>query len=331
MRNSTGSVTAAALAVVALLSGADDARAQSYPDRPIRILVSIAAGSVTDVVMRAAAQELSPRLGQPVVVENRPGASGIIGAQACTKAPPDGYTLCTVYHNTMSLNPFLFDKLPYDPDKDFEPITGLFHVTELLAASTALPVNSVAEVRSLVAKKPDALNWGTLGAGSYPELFLKWVNNQWNAKIVAVPYTGGGPIAQAMAGNQIQLGSMGVGNFLGVLQAGKVKPLAVSSARRSPLMPNVPTFAEAGIGGYPGRAWWGLAAPAGTPRPVLERINRELDKLFKEERFAALLEKNAVVGFTSSIESFKDFLKKDRAGAQELIKIANQPRTEYKQ
>jgi tripartite-type tricarboxylate transporter receptor subunit TctC len=231
----------------------------------------------------------------------------------------------------MSLNPFLFDKLPYDPDRDFEPITGLFFVTELLAASVGLPANTVPALKEFVAQKPDSLNWGTLGSGSYPELFLKWINNQWNAKIVAVPYTGGGPIAQAMAGDQIQLGSMGIGNFLGVLQTNKVKPLAVSSVRRSPLMLQVPTFAEAGIGGYPGRAWWGLAAPAGTPLPVVERISREFEKLFKEEKFIALLDANAVVGFAGSPEEFKAFLRKDRVDAEALIKIANQPRTEYKQ
>jgi len=331
MRRTAARSASAALAAISLLAGAAESQSQSYPDRPIHILVSIAAGSVTDVVMRAVAQELSPRLGQPVIIENRPGASGIIGAQACAKAPPDGYTLCTVYHNTMSLNPFLFDKLPYDPDKDFAPITGLFFVTELLAASRALPVTSVAELKDLAVQKPTTLNWGTLGSGSYPELFLKWINNQWNVKIVAVPYTGGGPIAQAMAGDQIQLGSMGIGNFLGVLQTNTVKPLAVSSSGRSPLMPDVPTFTEAGIGGYPGRAWWGLAAPAGTPRPVLERINREMNKLFGEEKFIALLEANAVVGFVSSIDEFRAFLKKDRASAEILIKIANRPRTEYQQ
>jgi tripartite-type tricarboxylate transporter receptor subunit TctC len=189
---------------------ASAAGAQTYPDRPIRMIVSIAAGSVTDVIMRAAAAELGPRLGQQLVIENRGGASGIPAAQQCAQANPDGYTVCVIYHSTLAFNPLLFNKLPYDPDKDFALIARLFFLIEGIAVTTGLNVNSVAELRALAQAKPNALNYGTLGPGSYPDLFLKWLNNQWATSIVGIPYRGGGPIAQALAAGDLQIGKMGL-------------------------------------------------------------------------------------------------------------------------
>lgn len=311
-----------------LLAG--PAVAQTYPDRPIRVIVSIAAGSVTDVIMRAAANELGPRLGQQLVIENRGGASGIPAAQSCATAAPDGYTLCVIYHSTLSFNPLLFNKLPYDADKDFEPIARLFFLIEAVAVSPALGVNSLAELKTLAASKPQGLNYGTLGPGSYPELFLKWINNQWGTSIVAIPYRGGGPIAQALAANEVQVGNMGLGNFVGLAQGGKLKLLAVTSPQRSPLAPDVPTFTEAGIGNYPGRGWWGLSAPRGTPKPIVDRVNAEFVKLFKEPKFLEFLDKQAVVSAPTSPAEFAAFVQEDRKIAESLIKLANTPREDYK-
>jgi tripartite-type tricarboxylate transporter receptor subunit TctC len=185
--------------------------------------VPIAVGSVTDVIMRAAAPELASGLA-PIVVENKGGASGIPGAQACAQAQPDGYTLCLVYHSTMSINPLIFDKLPYDPDKDFVPITNLFLLVEGLFVSTSLGVDSVADLKKAAQAKPNAFNYGTLGPGSYPDLFLRWVNKEWSTDIVGIPYRGGGPIAQELVAGQLQIAKMGIGNFLGLLSTGKIKP-----------------------------------------------------------------------------------------------------------
>jgi tripartite-type tricarboxylate transporter receptor subunit TctC len=240
------------------------AAAQTYPDRPIRVIVPIAAGSVTDVIMRATASQLAPRIGQPFVVENKGGASGIPGAQACAQAAPDGYTLCLVYHNTLSINPLVFNKLPYDADKDFTLITNLYLLVEALFVSSALNVNSAAELKAHAQAHPAALNYGTLGPGSNPEMFLKWMNQKWNVNIVGIPYRGGGPIAQALAAGELQVAKMGLGNFLGLMETGRIKPLAVAAAERSPLAPDVPTLAQAGID-FPPFGWWGLAAPRGLP------------------------------------------------------------------
>src|SRR5262245_53824288 len=280
--------------------------------------------------MRAAANELGPRLGQQIVIENKGGASGIPAAQACATAPPDGYTLCVIYHSTLVFNPLLFDKLPYDADKDFELIARLFMLIEAVAVTPSLGVNSMSELKAAAQAKPEALNYGTLGPGSFPELFLKWINNQWSTSIVAIPYRGGGPIAQALAANDIQIGNMGLGNFLGLAQGGKLKLLAVSAPQRSPLAADVPTFAEAGLGGYPGRGWWGIAAPKGTPRAIVERVNAEFVKLFKEPEFLAFLEKQAVVSAPTTPADFVAFVKEDRKLAESLIRLANTPREDYK-
>jgi tripartite-type tricarboxylate transporter receptor subunit TctC len=229
----------------------------------------------------------------------------------------------------MSINPLIFDKLPYDPDTDFVPITNLFLLVEGLFVSSSLGVDSVAALKNAAQAKPNAFNYGTLGPGSYPDLFLRWVNKEWNTDIVGVPYRGGGPIAQELLAGQLQIAKMGVGNFLGLLATGKIKPLAVTSTKRSPLLPDVPTFAEAGLP-YPGFGWWGLAAPKGTPGPIVAKLNAEFVRVFKDPKFMAFLEKQAVVPAAGSQAEFIAFLKQDRIDAAGLIKIANTPKSEYK-
>lgn len=305
------------------------AHAQSYPDRPIRVIVPIAAGSVTDVIMRATAAELAPRIGQTFVIENKGGASGIPAAQACAQAPPDGYTLCLVYHNTLSINPLMFNKLPYDAEKDFTLITNLYLLVEALFVSSSLNVNTAAELKTLAQSKTSTLNYGTLGAGSNPEMFLKWMNQQWGADVVGVPYRGGGPIAQALVAGELQIAKMGLGNFLGLIETGKIKPLAVAAARRSKLVPDVPTLAEAGID-FPPFGWWGLAGPKGLPQPIVDKINGEFVKLYREPKFVEYLEKQAVLPAPGTPAEFAEFLKRDRKDAEFLIRITNKPPEDYK-
>lgn len=319
------------LAASALALGlAGPGMAQTYPDRPVKVIVSIAAGSVTDVIVRMMDKELAPRLGHPMIIENRGGASGILAAQACKAAPPDGYTLCVIYHSTLSYNPYLFDKMPYDADKDFALITRLFFLVEGLAVSGKSGVSSVADLKAQALARPDAFNFGTLGAGSFPELFLKWANTQWGTKIAAVPFRGGGPIAQALAAGDLQAGNMGLGNFMPLVPNGQVKVIAVMAPKRSSLLPEVPTFEEAGLGGYKARGWWGLAAPAGTPRPIIDKLNGEFTRLLREPSFMAQLERQATIAAPTTPEEFAAFVQEDRKSAQELIKLANTPRTDYK-
>ena len=322
----------AALAAIAGLGCAtsDESAAQTYPSKPIRTIVSIAAGSVTDVIMRAAANELNPRLGQPLVIENLGGASGILAGQACAGAAPDGHTICVIYHSTLSFNPHLFSKLPYDAEKDFEPITRLFFLIEGLAVSIGSGVTSVADLKAQVAAKPNAFNFGTLGKGSGPDLFLTWLNNQWGTKIPGVAFRGGGPVAQGLAAGDIQIGKMGIGNFRTLADAGKLKLIAVHAPTRLALLPNVPTLQEAGLGDFKFVGWWGLAAPKGTPAPILDRLNAEFVKLFNEPKFVAFLEQQAVRPAPTTRSEFADFVKVDRQAAEQLVKLANTPAQEFK-
>ena len=314
-----------------LLAGfAAGAEAQQYPTKPVRMIVSIAAGSVTDVIMRAAAADLQARLGQPVVIENVGGAAGILAGKNCAQAPGDGYTICVIYHSTMSFNPLLFSNLPYNPD-DLLLVARLFFLVEGVFVSSELGVNSIAELKTLAQSKPAGLNYATLGEGSYPDLFMKWMNNQWGTQIVGIPYRGGGPAAQALAANQVQVTRFGVGNFLGLLQAGKVKALAVSAAKRSPVLPDVPTFAEVGWGDYPGQGWWGLAAPKGTPPEIIAKLSSVFEKQFSDPKFMTFLDKQAVVPAATDAAGFAAFLKQDRKDAETLIKIANTKKTEFKE
>jgi tripartite-type tricarboxylate transporter receptor subunit TctC len=307
------------------------AQAQQYPSKPIRMIVSIAAGSVTDVIMRAAAVDLQQRLGQPLVIENMGGASGIIAARACAQAAADGYTVCIINHSQLSYNPLMFERLPYDASADMVPVARLFFLIEGVFVNPGLNVKSIAELKALAQSKPAALNYATLGDGSFPDLFRIWLNNQWGTKIVGIPYKGGGPAAQAVAANDVQMTRFGVGNFLGLVQGGKVKALAVAAAKRSPLLPDVPTLDEAGLGGYPGQGWWGLAAPKGTPPAIVARLNKEFAGLFGDAKFVAFLDKQAVVPAPTTPEGFAAFLKEDHKAAETLIKIANTKKREFKQ
>jgi len=329
--NTVKKIRTSALLLIAVLALAcsSGARAQNYPDRPVKMIVSIAAGSVTDVIMRGAAAQLQQRLGQPFIIENQGGASGIVAAQTCKLAAPDGYTICVIYHSTMSYNPLLFSNLPYDPDTDFVPVTRLFWLTEGVFVPTSLNINTVAELKALAQAKPNGLNYATLGEGSFPDLFLRWLNNQWNTQIVGIPYKGGGPAAQAIAAGEVQMTRFGVGNFMGLIQAGQAKALAVTTAQRTPSLPDVPTYAEVGWGAYPGQGWWGLAVPKGTPPAIVAKLNAAFVKLFTEPDFEAFLAKNVVVSATTTPQGFADFLKADRKAAETLIKIANAKQEAY--
>jgi len=316
-------------ACIVATSSLSPLHAQTYPDKPIRVIVSIAAGSVTDVIVRAAAKDLEAKLGQPLVIENRGGAAGILAGQACAQSAGDGYTLCVIYHSTMSYNPVQFDKLPYDAEKDFVPVTRLFFLTEGLFVNADVPAKNVAELKALAQAKPAGLNFATLGNASFPDLFRVWLNNQWGTKIVGVPYKGGGPAAQALAANEVQLTRFGVGNFRGAMDAGKVRMIAIAADQRSKQFPDVPTLKEAGLD-YPGQGWWGLAAPKGTPAPVVEKVNAAFVAVFSDPKFAEFLDKQLVVPAATGPADFAKFLKEDRKAAEDLVRTANTPKQEYK-
>lgn len=309
----------AALAAAAI--AANPAFAQPYPAKPIRTIIPLAPGGAGDVVMRATGQELTKRLGQPIVLENRPGASGIIGAEACSKSVPDGYTLCLLYPDMTSFNPLFYAKLPYNADTDFDPIVHLVDLTTAITVPASLPVRSIAELRALAKARPGYLNFGSVGNGSEPHQFLEWLKQLWGVDIVHVAYKGGAPIAQALLTGEIQLTRVGLSTFIGQIKAGKLKVLAINARERWDLLPDAPTFAEVGLSGYTMKPWFGLVAPAGTPKPIITRLNAEIVQIFADPKFREQLVSQALVPTAGSPEEFALLLKSDREQAAQLLKI----------
>lgn len=308
--------------LAAAMLAAHPAPAQPYPAKPIRVILPVPAGGVADVVMRATGQELTKRLGQPVILEYRPGASGIIASEACAKAVPDGYTLCVLYPDMTSFNPLFYQKLPYNADTDFEPIIHLIDLTTGITVPASLPLKSVAELRALAKAKPGYLNFGSVGNGSEPHQFLEWLKQLWGVDIVHVAYKGAAPIGQALLAGDIQLTRVGLGTFLGQIRSGKLKVLAVSGKERSPLLPDVPTFTEVGLDGYGIQPWFGLAGPAATPKSIVTKLNAEIVQIFGDSKFReqhVISQGNIPVAGTP--EEFAAFLRNDRERAAQVLKI----------
>ena len=223
MTKSRWGVVAACLALLAT-----PALAQKYPDRPIKLIVPISVGSITDVASRLMAQELQEQLGQPVVVVNRPGAAMVLGGTDCAKSPPDGYTLCLVSPDTMAFNPLTIPNLSYNPDKDFTPVIDMYNVIEGLIVPGASDIGTIEQLRAKAAAEPGKLNYGTLGERTTTDAFRQWLGEHWNTKFTAIPYKGGSEITAALLGNDIDIAKIGIGNMVSQIKAGKVKVLALT-------------------------------------------------------------------------------------------------------
>lgn len=303
---------------VMTIAGLSAAPAQTYPVRPVKIIMPQTPGGIADVTLRALAQELTRTLGQPVIVENRPGAAGVIAGQACAQSQPDGYTLCMLSIGTLSLNPYLFKSVPYDPDKDLAPIGMLFFISEGLMVNPSLGVNTVAELVALSKEKPGTLNY--VAQASSITLFMEAFKKATGADMQRIPYAGGNDAALAVISGQAPVGFFGIGNLLPQVLDGKVKLLAVDAAERTPLYPSAPTLAEAGYTGQTLRPWWGLFGPGGTPRPIVDKVHAELVRILGDRSF---VEKNLVQrGLRPAPMAYDDFLrflKDDRALSARLV------------
>jgi tripartite-type tricarboxylate transporter receptor subunit TctC len=257
---------ALALALLPTLAGA-----QAYPAKPVRIIAPFAAGTGPDANARELAAELTKHLGQPVFVENRPGAAGIIGTEAAAKAPADGYTLYIGTTSTMSTVPHLYGKLPFNAEKDFVPVSLLGALNTGLIANPQVAAKNASELLAVLRKQPQNLNVATQGIGSYSHLSGLWFGFATDSKPSFVPYNSNSPYSDLIAG-QVQLMFDGLPAAVGNVQAGKLKLLAITGNKRHPAFPETPTFGELGIQGYAPVAWQGLLAPAGTPKAVIDRL-----------------------------------------------------------
>jgi tripartite-type tricarboxylate transporter receptor subunit TctC len=311
-----------ALIALQWLSGA--AAAQTYPDRPITMIVAAAAGGVTDIVGRALGQELSKAWGQPMVIENRGGAANILATEAVAKAAPDGYTLLVVEAGAFTINPTLYkDKLPYDPEKDFAPITGLIRINQALLADKTLPVSTAADVIALAKAKPGQLTYGTAGVGTAPHMNMALFTSMAGVDLVAVHYRGAAPALDDLLGGHINLMVVSVSLSLPSVKAGQVKMLGIGSEKRLTQLPNVPTLAETGLPGYEAGTWFGLFAPAGTPRDIVMKIDDEARRIFADPSFRArFLDPQMYESIAGPPDKFAAYIKAEQVKWAKVIREA---------
>ncbi len=262
------------VAVPAVLT-AGFARADDYPSRPIRVIVPFSPGGAVDGPMRLVAQELGKRLGQPVIVENKPGAGATIGTDVVAKAAPDGYTLLLA-SQTNAISATLYPKLAFDPVEDFVPISLLGREPGVIVVHPSLPVESLADFVAYARARPGQVNYASSGNGSGQHLFMALLASMTGIKLVHVPYKGSGQVTADLLGGQVPISIPGTAGMVGHIRSGKLRALAVTGARRSPQLPDVPTVAEAGVSGYEAYVWMGLLAPKGTPSSIVEKIHRDV-------------------------------------------------------
>ncbi len=314
--------------ILALVLAAVPAMAlsQAYPAKPIRLILAFPPGGGPDVVMRRAGIDLQPRLGQPMIVENRSGGNFVIGAEACARSTPDGYTICHINSTQMSVNPHVLRKMSYDPEKDFRPITNLYNLVSGVFVSAALPPSNLKEFEAYVKARPGAINFSTHGPNTPTDVYRRWLNEKWGTDMVGIGYKDGTAMIAALMAGDVHFTWIGFFNALGQIQAKKVKMLGVSSQKRYPLFPEVPTFAEIGLAEAPMTSWQGLAAPGGTPDAVIRRLNSEFVRLFNEPEFGKFLVSQGLDNLAGTPEEFAAFMRSDRALAGEVVKRFNIPR-----
>jgi tripartite-type tricarboxylate transporter receptor subunit TctC len=297
--------------------------AQAWPTKPVRIVVAYPPGGGIDVLARQLAEKLTPAWGQPVLVENRPGANTIVATDAVAKSAADGHTILLTTDATFSINPHLYAKLPYDAQRDFAPVTMLVLLQQLLVAHPSLPANTLEELIKLARAKPGSINYASYGSGSQPHLAGEMLKNKAGIDLVHVPYKGISLAVPAVIAGEVQLTFAGIATSMPQLKSGRIKAIAIGGAVRSPLLPQVPTFTELGYPEVETHAWFGLFVPAGSPAAAVTRIHEDTKKILDEPDFRQkqLVEKGyEVVG--SSPQEFVIYLKKDSENRGRAVRIS---------
>lgn len=307
-----------------LCLGQAGAQTPAYPTKPVRIIVPLGAGGASDVITRHLAQVLGEKNGQPFVVENRPGANTIIGTDACAKAPADGSTLCVVTGSSLSINPFVYRKLPYAADKDFEAVAPLVTPDMILLASPSLPFRNLPEMLAYARSHPDKLAYGSFGKGSDTHVVMEWLKRQTKTDILHVPFNGFGPMLQAFNSGAIQLMYLSVGNpgIVAQVKADKMRGMAVLAPSRTPQLPDVPTLSEAGVEQPKAHVWFGLMAPAGTPREIVNKLNTQVNAAMQEPALREQMGTMAMRTRSQSAAEFAAFLRQDREVWRDVVTLS---------
>ena len=313
-------VVAAALAATLL---ATPASADDYPNRPIRVFTTSSAGGLSDIFMRVLNDALRERLGQPLIIENKPGGAGNIAARACQDATPDGYTICIINADTMIYNQFMFKSIPFDPEK-LTPIVNLFHLIQVLVVNSELGAKTVDELVAVSKAKPGTLNYLT---ASIPcVVYMDSLKRDKGADWIRVPFRGGGEAVTAILGGTTPIGLIGLGNVTAQIKADKMNALALVNNIRTPLLPDVPTLADLGYKGAPSETWYGLFAPAGTPKPIIDKLNSEIVKVVSDPGFREkYIISRGLVPAIDTPEEFARDIKTGRAGAEQVVKESGLP------
>jgi tripartite-type tricarboxylate transporter receptor subunit TctC len=313
----------AALVASCLVPALAAAQGTAYPTKPVTIIVPAAPGGVTDALGRILAQKFTDAWGQQAIVENKPGANNQIAAEYVAKSAPDGHTLFIGPEVTFVVNPSLYGKLAYDPVKDFTPITGLVTINHAFIANPSLPAENLKDVIELGKKKPGELNYGTFGIGSSGHLNMELLQALAGVKFQAVHYKGATPALTDVVAGHIQMMFISVGSAVPQWKSGKVKLLAVGAAKRMPLLPEAPTVAESGIPGYEAVSWFGLFAPAGTPREIVAKVNAEVRRIFDEPEFRkSFLDRQYFSSIAGSPEDLAAYLRTEEQKWSKVIRDA---------
>jgi tripartite-type tricarboxylate transporter receptor subunit TctC len=310
------------LAVYAALAIATGAAAQTYPTHPVRLIVPFAPGGSNDVMARIIAPHLEQSLGQPVIVDNRPAAAGQVGTEAVAKAAPDGHTLLLVA-SSHTVTPAVNSKLPYNTEKDFAPISLINTNAMIFFVNPQVPANTLAEFVDLAKKTPGKFNYASPGTGSQTHLTIELLSRRHGIKLVHIPYRGGAPATLAMLSNETQFTLLAPNVIFPHIEAGTIRPIASGDTKRHPRLPNVPTTAELGLGDVRAIQWVGMLTTAGTPKPVVDRLSAEINRIVHLPDVAAKLAEQGVTPTGSTPEEFQKLITDEIAQWREVAREAN--------
>jgi tripartite-type tricarboxylate transporter receptor subunit TctC len=294
-----------------------------YPNKPLRLIVPFAPGGSTDIFARLIAERAQAPLGQPVVVDNRAGAAGNIGAEAVVRSAPDGYTLLMATTGVMAINNALYKNMTYDAAKDLEPVVYVASITNVLIVPPDLPAKNVAELIAMAKKEPGKLTFASSGAGASTHMSAELFKSMTGTDILHVPYKGSGPALPDLMSGRVSMMFENAPGAVPHIKAGKVRALAQTGLKRSPAMPDVPTLAESGVPGYESLSWSGIAVAAGTPRPVIDRLNKDLNAVLTAPEMRQKIEEQGAEVVGGSAQAFKDHINAEREKWSRLIKQNN--------
>lgn len=315
-------ILTAGVVLAALVLAPVTLRAQSYPSKPIRLIIPFPPGGSTDILGRSLAQKLSEAWGQQVLVDNRGGAGGTIGADLAAKAPADGYTLLMGHIGTLAVNVSLYPKLSYDPVRDFAPVSLVALVPNVLVVHPALPVKNVTELIAYAKANPGKLNYSSGGNGSAAHLAVEYFKLQTKTEIVHVPYKGTGPSVTDLIAGQVSMTMTGAPAVMPHVQSGRIRALGVSSPQRIPALAQIPTVAESGVPGFDATQWYGVVAPVGTPKDIVARLNAEIRKIMQSKEMLERLNTEGAISAAGTPEQFDAYIKSEIARWGAVVKAA---------